>query len=186
MTGFTSLRRRRTSWPLHILILVLLSTLKLLRKSSRSSENGKTFSDTLKHPTASQITINIIVLLMRSITLISFWTCTCYGTWNRLLLWHSTILLTGTLCPISIFKQQLPNLEQTYTRCSPYCDRWTANSRDCAAALHLFKEVTYRMDECTKQLPKLSIRAVSGSLEQGMEFHSLQWTVVVFKCSYLF
>ena len=55
-----------------ILIVVLLSTLKLLQKSERSTENGITFPDPVKNPTAFPVTIGITVLLMSSIALISF------------------------------------------------------------------------------------------------------------------
>ena len=40
---------------------VLLSSLKLLQESERSTEDGKTFPDTVKNPTSFQVTINITV-----------------------------------------------------------------------------------------------------------------------------
>ena len=55
-----------------ILIVVLLSTLKLLQKSERSNENGKTLPDSVKNPSALTVTIGITAFLMSSITLISF------------------------------------------------------------------------------------------------------------------
>ena len=90
-----------------------------------------------------------------------------------------------TLCSISTLNQQLNNLEQTHIRCSLDCERWTVKGRDCASALHSFKEITYRTDEWTKQLLRLKSWVISGSPEQWMEFHSLWWAVIVFKCSYL-
>ena len=55
-----------------VLIVVLLSTLKLLQKSDRSTENGITFPDPVKNSGAFPVTINITVLLMNSINLIPF------------------------------------------------------------------------------------------------------------------
>ena len=48
------------------------STLKLVQKSDRPTENGITFPDPVKNPSAFPVTTNITVLLMSSITLISF------------------------------------------------------------------------------------------------------------------
>ena len=62
--------------------------------------------------------INVTFLLMSSLPL-SFWTRTIYGTWIQQLLCHSTILLTGTLCPINTLKQQLINLEQVFSPLPP-------------------------------------------------------------------
>ena len=103
----------------------LLSTLKLLQKSDRSTENGITFPDAVKNSTAFPVTINITVLLMSSITLICFWNRTVYGTWFQQLLCHSTTLMIDTLCPINTINQQLTNLEQTPIRCSLHCEGWT-------------------------------------------------------------
>ena len=41
-------------------------------KTDRPTDNGKTFPDPVKNPSASQVTIKITVLLMRTIPLISF------------------------------------------------------------------------------------------------------------------
>ena len=60
---------------------------------------------------------------------------------------HSTTVMKGTLCPISILNQQLTNLEETYIQCSLPCERWTVRRSDCASALHSFKIITYRTDE---------------------------------------
>ena len=72
----------------------------------------------------------------------------------------------NTLCSISTLNQQLNNLEQTHIRCSLHCERWTVKGRDCASALHSFKEITYRTDEWTKQLLRLKSWVISGSPEQ--------------------
>ncbi len=55
-----------------ILIVVLPSTLNFLQKSERSTENGITFPDPVKNPSALPVTFGITVLLMSSVTLISF------------------------------------------------------------------------------------------------------------------
>ena len=108
------------------------------------------------------------------------------GTWFQQLLCHSATLMIHTLCSISTLNQQLNNLEQTQIRCSLHYERWTVNGRDCASALHSFKESTYRSDKWTKQLLRLKSWVISGSREQWMELHRLWWTVIAFKCSYLF
>ena len=130
-----------------ILIVVLLSTLKLLQKSERSTQNGITFPDLVKNPSAFPVTIDITVLLMSSIPLITFLACTIYGTWFQQLLCHSITLMIDTLCPISTLNEQLTNLERTRIRCSLPCEGWTVKGRDCASALHSFKEITYQTDE---------------------------------------
>ena len=79
-----------------ILIVVLLSTLKLLQKLDRSTENGITFPDPVNNPIAFPVTIGITVLLMGSTTLISFWTRTIHVTWFQQLLCHSVTLMIDT------------------------------------------------------------------------------------------
>ena len=123
---------------------------------------------------------------MSSIALISFWTCTIYGTLFQQLLFHSTTLMIHTLCSISILKQQLNNLEQTQIRCSFHYERWTVKVRDCTSALHSSKAIAYRTDEWTKQLLRLKTWVISGSPGQWIEFHRFWWTLIVFKCSCLF
>ena len=184
MTLCTSLMGK-TSWPLKILIVVLLSTLKLLQKQDRSTENGITFLDPVKNPSAVPVTINNTFSMMNSINLISFWTPTLYGTWLQQLLCHSTILMIDTLCPTSTLNQQLTNLEQTHIQCSLHCEVWTVKRRDCASALHSLNEITYQTDEWTKPLLRLQNWVGSGNPEKGMEFHRLWWTVIVLKCNYL-
>ena len=184
MTLCTSLMRR-TSWPRKILIVVLLSTLKLLQKSDRPTENGFTFPDPVKNPSAFPVTINITVLLMSSINLIHFWTRTIYGTWFQQLSCHPTILMIDTLYTINTLNQQLTNLEQTHVQCSLHCEGWTVKGKDFASALHSFNEITYQTDEWTKQLLRLKNWVISGNPEQWMAFHRLWWTVIVFMCSYL-
>ena len=166
--------------------MVLPSTLKLLQKPDRSTENGITFPKLLKNPSEFPATIKIIVLLLSSIVLITFWTRTIYGTWFQQLLCHSTTLMIGTLCPISSLKQQLTNVEHTRIRCSLHCERWTAKRRDCAKTLHSFNEITYRMDGWTKQLLRLKSWVTFGNPEQWLEFRRFWWTAIIFKFSYLF
>ena len=185
MTLCTSLMRR-TSWPMKIWIVVLLSTLKLLQKSDRSTENRITFPDPVKNPAAFPLTINITVSMMRSITRISLWARTTYAIWFQQLLCHSTTLMVDSLLPINTLNQQLTNLEQTHIRCSLHCEGWKVRGRDCESALHSFNEITYQTDEWTKQLLRLNAWVISGNPEQWMEFRRPWWTVHVFKCSYLF
>ena len=160
--------------------------MKLLQKSDRSTENGITFPDPVKNPNAIPATINIPVLLTRSIELIPLWTRTIHGTWFQQLPCHSTTLMIHTLCSIITLNQQLKNLEQTHIRCSLHCEQWTVEGMDSASALQTFKESTYRTDEGTKQLLRLNNGVMSGSPEQWMEVQRLWWIVIVFKCSYLF
>ena len=49
--------------------LVLLSSVKLLQESERSTEDGETFPDPVKNPISFQLTFIITVLLKRSTTL---------------------------------------------------------------------------------------------------------------------
>ena len=184
-TFYTSLTRR-TWWLMQILIVAIRSSLKLLQKSDRSSENGITFPDPVKNPNAFPATINIPVLLMSSMALISFWTRTICGTWFQQLLCHSATLMIHTLCSISTLNQQLNNLKQTRIRRSLHYERWTVKGTDCASTLHSSKEITYRTDEWTKQLLRLKSWVISGSREQWMELHRLWWTVIVIKCIFLF
>ena len=156
------------------------------KKSDRSIENGNTLPHPEKNPSAFPVTIKITVLLINSITLISFWTRTIYGTWFRQLLCHSNTLIIDTLRPISILNQQLTILGQTHIRCSIHCERWTVKRRDCASALHSFNKITNQMDDWRKQLLRLKSWVISGNSGQSMEFRRLWWTVIVFKCSFLF
>ena len=114
---------------------------------------------------SNPVTIGITVLLMSSITLISFWTRAICGTWFQQLLCHSILLLIGTLCPISTLNQKLTNLEQTHIRCSLHCEGWTVKGRDCASVLHSFNGITYQTDEWTKQLLRLKSWRIEWSLE---------------------
>ena len=52
-----------------VLIVVLLSCLKLLQKLGRSTENGITFPDPVKNPSAFPARINMSVLSMSSVAL---------------------------------------------------------------------------------------------------------------------
>ena len=134
----------KTSWPKNIWIVVLLSTLKLLKKSDRSTENGITFADPVKNAGAFKITINITVFLMRSITLISFWTRKIYGTWSQHLLCHSTTLMIDLLCPISTLNQQLTKVEQTHIQSSLHWEGWTVKGRNARQLCILSTKVPTR------------------------------------------
>ena len=92
MTLCTSLMRHMKT-----LIVILLSTLKLLQKSGKSIENGIIFPDPVKNPIAFPVTINIPVLLKNSITLVSFSTRTVCGKWFQQHLCHSTTLIMDIL-----------------------------------------------------------------------------------------
>ena len=140
----------------------------------------------MKNLSGFPATINMSVLLMSSIALISISPRTFYGTCLLQLLSHSTTITIDTLYPISTLNQQLTNLEQTHIRCSLQCERWTVKGKDCASVLRSFQEITYWTDEWTKQLLRLKNWVIFGSLEQWMEFRRLWWTVIEFKCSYLF
>ena len=50
----------------------ILSTMELLQKFDRSTDNGITYPDPLKNPSAFSATINITLLLMSSTALLSF------------------------------------------------------------------------------------------------------------------
>ena len=169
-----------------ILIVVILSTLKLLQKTERSTENGITFPDFLKNPSAFPVTIGITVLYMSSITLIIFLTRTIYGMWLQQLICYSITLKIDTLCPLSTLNRQLTNLEQTHIRCSLPCEGWTVKGKDCASTLHSFNEITYQTDEWTKQLLRLKSWVIFGNPERWMDFLRLWWTVIVIKCRHLF
>ena len=67
-----TLLMKKTSYPMKNLIVELLSTLKLLQKSERSTENGIKFPDLVKNQSAFPVTIGITVLMISSITLNSF------------------------------------------------------------------------------------------------------------------
>ena len=166
--------------------MVLLSTMKLLQKLERSTENGITFPDLVKNPSAFPVTIGITVSLMSTITLISFRTRTIYGTWFQQLLCYSITLIIEPICPISTLNHQLTKLEHTHIRCSLHCEGWIVKGRDCASALHSFNEITYQTDEWTKQLLQLKGWEISGNPERWMEFRRLWWTLIVFKCTRLF
>ena len=80
-------------------------------KIKQTTENGNTFLDPVKNASAFQVTIGLTVSLINSITLISFWIRTIYGTWFQQLLCQSITLMIHNLCSISTLNQQLNNLE---------------------------------------------------------------------------
>ena len=111
--------------------LVVFSTLELLQKTNRSTKKGFTFPDPVKNPSAFSATINIIVFLLSSIPLLSFWARTISATWFQQFLCHSITLMIETLCPMSTLNQQLTNLEQTHIRCSLPCEPRAVKGSDC-------------------------------------------------------
>ena len=111
-------------------------------KIRQINRERNTYPDPVKNPIAFPATINIPILFMSSIALISFWTRIVYGAWFQQLLCHSATLMIHTLRSTSTRNQQLNNLEQTLDRCSFHYERWTVKARDCASALHSFKEIT--------------------------------------------
>ena len=159
---------------------------KTPRKFRQINREQIYISRSREKPSAYPATINTSVLLMSSIAVISFGTRTIYGTWFQQLLCHSPTPMIHTLCWISTLNQQLNNLEQTHTRCSLQREQWTVKGRDCASALHSFKEITYRTDEWTNQFLRLKSWVICGSPEQWMEFRRLWSTVLVIKYSYWF
>ena len=175
----TSLMKRR-AWVTSILIAVLLTTLKFLHRSKRSTENGKTIADLAKNPSASQITISITVALLRSIPLECFWTRRFFGTWIQQPIWHSTTLLVRTLKSTSILKKTTHQLRKYFIRCFIQCDHWTVKRRDCASTVHSFETNSKRTDKWTKQLLWLKNWVIFGNPEQWLEIHYLWWPVVVF------
>ena len=165
--------------------MVLLSSLKLIKKLDRSTENVITFPGPEENPSAFPLTIKTTVFLMNSLTLKSLCAQTIYGKRFQQLFCHSSTLMINTLCPIRTRNHQITNLEQTHIRCFLHCQQWTVKRRDCVSALNFFNEITYRTDEWRKKLLRLKSWVISRNPDQLMEFRRLWWTVFVFKCSYL-
>ena len=112
-------------------------TLEVLQKLVGSTVNGKSFLDLVKNLSASQITINVTVLMMRRIHLISLFTPSIHGTWIQQLLWHSTTLLIGTACPISILKERTTHhsirvLKPMFSSLRPMDNKRRALRHSCA------------------------------------------------------
>ena len=70
---------------------------KLLQKSDKPTDTGWKFPNPVKNANAMQVSINLTVLLTRSILLISFWTRKICKTWIQLLLTQSDTLMIVTL-----------------------------------------------------------------------------------------
>ena len=133
----------------------------------------------MKNARGFSTTIMIAVLLMSSKALKFFWTRTIFGNWFQQLFFHSTTLMTDSLCPIKTLNQQLTNLEQPQIRCSLHCKRWTVNGIDCASVLHSFKGTTYlRVNETAATVEGLSDLlkpgAMDGFLPFAMKFNCIQ------------
>ena len=76
--------------------------------------------------------------------------------------------MIDTLCAISTLNQQLTNLEKTHLRCSHHCEGWTVKGKDCASALHSFKEITLtdgRVNETVATVEDLSDLWKPGAMD---------------------
>ena len=142
-------------------------------------------SRSCEKPSAFPVTINITVLLISSITQISFWTNTIYGTWFQHLLCHSTTLRIDTLCPIGTLNHQLTHPVQTHIWCSLHWERWTVNggiaSELCFLLAKLLNRRTSERNSCYGWRIEwhLEIR------NNGWKYTGLRWTVIASKCSFL-
>ena len=107
----------------------VVSNIKVSKKPNVSRGNGKFFPGPVESPSASILTINISLLLLRSIPPTSFRSSTIYGTWIQHLICHSNAFLIGIFGQFIILNQQLINLTEIYVRFSnPFC-RWTIGGR---------------------------------------------------------
>ena len=172
-----------TSWPMYVLIVVLLFTLKLLQKSNRSTENGFTIPDLLKNPGTFSATINITNLIMSSLSPKTFWTLKKDVQWFQKLLCQTTTLMIEALCPITNLNQHLTNLEDSYPM---FYALWTMDSKKKGLRVSSVFFQSNSTVEWTKQLLRFKSWVISGSREQRMEFRRLWWFVVLIKYSFLF
>ena len=95
------------------------------KKSDRSTEDGFIFPVTVENPSAFPAVINIIVLLMSSIPLFSFWTRTIYETWFQQLLCHSTTLMINSMS--NQFLELTTHRPRTGS-CPIFSSSWTMDS----------------------------------------------------------
>ena len=172
-----------TLWPMYVLIVVLLFTLKLLQKSDGSTENRCKIPDLSKNPSALSATINITVLIMSSISLKYFPTFKNNGEWFQQLLCQTTTLMIEALCPITTLNQLLTNLEDSYPM---FYALWTMESKRKGLRVSSAFFQSNSTVEWTKQLLRFKSWVISGSREQRMEFRRLWWFVVLIKYSFLF
>ena len=128
--------------------MVLLSTLKLLQKSSRSTENRITFSRSCEKPKClpgnNQLNCSIDEHFISNIFL------NPYNFWDMVPAALMSFSHTNDRYSMSNHHPQ-PTTHQprtnSYPVCSLHCERWTVKGRDCASALLSFKENTHRTDE---------------------------------------
>ena len=113
MTWCSSLTRK-TSWPRRILIVAQYFSLKLQQISNRSTV--KKDPHHVETPSFSQVTINILVFLKKSKTLVFLWTPSNCETWIQQLLWDAIKLLLDILWTFNILNCQLTISNQTYIR----------------------------------------------------------------------
>ena len=162
-----------TTWrPLYVLVVVLLTTLNVIEKSNLSTEDWQNSPDLVKTSVASQVTINLTVLSMRSVPLTSFQTLVYSGLWIQQLPGNSTALQLRIQWPFSIFKAQLTNLKQNHNRYPFHYDRMIVKRKKVRVCFTFCKEITYRTDDLTKQLLRLQNWVICGKTEQKMEIIS--------------
>ena len=167
--------------------MVLLSTLKLLRKSDRSTENWTAFPDLVKNPSAFPSPINITVLLMSSIPVKSFWIRAINGARFQQLLCHSTTLVIETLS--SPYPQPTPHQPRTDSYLVFSSLRTIDSERKGLHVSFSFFQKNYlpdgRVRETVATVEELSDFWKSGA-QQWMHFCRLWWVVIVHMCNFLF
>ena len=175
------------------MFVALISTPKHLQKSTISIQNGKLFPDPVENPIVSQLTIpstNYSTEEGHTTTIfLNPYTHTLYGTKKE-----AALMTLNNTTDRDSTSNQYPQTttHQSWRDLNPvFPSMWPmgSNRRESASALASFKKTTYWTDEWTRQLLPLKRKSweIFGIPEQGMRFHGLWWTVVVFfNCSYLF
>ena len=169
-----------------ILIVVLLSTRKLLQKTRRIDREGNCICRSCEEPKC--IPSNDQHICSNDEQHSSYIYLNPYILWDLAPAALMSLNPTNDTYSLSNHYTQ-PTIRQSRTNSySVFFSLRTMykKGRDCASAWHSFEETTYRTDEWTKQLLRLKIWVISGSPEQWMEFRRLWWPVIVFKCGCLF
>ena len=158
--------------------MVLLSCLKLLQKSDRSTENGKPqwipSNDQHVCPVDEQHSSNIFL--------------TPYILWDMSPPALTSLNHNNDRYSISNQYPQ-PTTHQPRTNSYPVLSslRMMNSKREgLRVSFAFFQGITYRTDEWTKQLLRLTSWVIFENPELWMEFRRLWWTLIAFKCSYLF
>ena len=128
-------------------IVVLLSTLKLQRKSDKSTKNGVTFPDPVKNPSAFPVAININVFIEEKHNSDIF--LNPDNLWDIVPAAPMSLNHTNDGYSMSNMYPQ-PTTHPPRTDSYPvflHCEGCTVKRRDCASALHFFKEITYQTDK---------------------------------------